>query len=104
MSTNLGTIDTLGPASHSLHFTLMPTTHSTKCKAALVTNLQSGAINMPTVNNQVFCVKLCKEQSVIFRQNIEEYKKKYALYTQSVDATKSGQNWDLQPATCLSLR
>lgn len=50
------------------------------------------------VDNQVFYIKLCEEQSVVFKQNVEEFKKEYALYGQSADVVKPGQNW--QPAPC----
>jgi len=48
------------------------------------------------VRDQVFYAKLCEEQSVVFRQNIEEFTKEYDLYKQSAGVVKPGQNW--QPA------
>lgn len=82
----------------------MSTTHS--AKAAVVTNLnlnpQSETVIIPTVDeivhDQAFYVKLCEEQTAIFRQNVEEFTKEYALYSQSADIAKPGQKWE--PAAC----
>jgi hypothetical protein len=90
-----------------------PTTRSATCKAPEVAISQSEAapaviqterapeIVVPTVDeivhDQAFCVKLCEEQSVVFRQNVEEFTKEYALYTQSADVVKPGQNWEPAP-------
>jgi hypothetical protein len=50
------------------------------------------------VRDQVFYTKLCEEQSVVFRQNVEEFTNEYDLYKQSVEVIKPGQNW--QPMLC----
>jgi hypothetical protein len=80
----------------------MPTTRSAKRKAPEVTIPQSEAAIIPTVNeivhDQVFYIKLCEEQSVVFRQNVEEFTREYDLYTQSANVAKPGQKW--QPAAC----
>jgi hypothetical protein len=96
----------------ALHFTLMPTTRGARCKATEAAILQSGATQtvIPTeaqtrippvdeiVHDQALYVKLCEEQSVVFRQNVEEFTKEYALYLQSSDVVKPGQNW--KPVAC----
>ncbi|KAK2465899.1 hypothetical protein APHAL10511_001540 [Amanita phalloides] len=83
----------------ALHFTLMPTTRKAKRKAP---EDAAQTVVIPTVDEIVYdqarYVKLCEEQSVIFRQNVEEFTKEYTLYTQSADVAKSGQNWE--PAAC----
>jgi hypothetical protein len=87
----------------------MPTTRSATRNAPQAATTQSDAtrtvtpsIVIPTVDeivhDQAFYVKICDEQSVVFRQNVEEFKKEYALYTQSTDVAKSGQNWMPSPA------
>ena|SRR6266481_6739268 len=48
------------------------------------------------VHDQAFYVNICEEQSAVFRQHVEEFTKEYALYSQSADIVKPGQNW--QPA------
>ena len=67
-----------------------------------MTNSQSKAVLIPTVDeivhDQALYVKLCEEQSVVFRQNVEEFTKEYALYTQSADVAKPGQKWE--PDAC----
>lgn len=71
----------------------MQTTRSAKREAE---------VTIPTVDeivhDQAFYIKLCEEQSVVFRQNVEEFTKEYVLYTQSAEVAKPGQNW--QPAAC----
>jgi hypothetical protein len=49
------------------------------------------------IRDQVFYAKLCEEQSVVFRQNVEEFNKEYDLYKQSADIAKPGQNWQPTP-------
>lgn len=77
----------------------MPTTPTSTAthEAAEVPNSQS--IIIPTVDevahDQAFYIKLCEEQSVVFRQNVEEFTREYALYA---DVAKPGQNWE--PAAC----
>jgi hypothetical protein len=46
------------------------------------------------VRSQAYYVKVCEEQSGMFRQHIEEFTKEYALYTQSTDVAKPGQKWE----------
>jgi hypothetical protein len=50
------------------------------------------------VQDQTFYIKLCEEQSAVFRQNVEEFTRQYNLYTQSAEVAKPGQNW--KPAPC----
>jgi hypothetical protein len=45
------------------------------------------------VHNQVHYVNICEEQSAIFRQNVDEFTKEYALYLESPDVAKPGQQW-----------
>ena len=79
----------------------MPTTRSAKGKVReTVATIPENEV--PTVDeivhDQAFYIKLCEEQSVVFRQNVEEFTKEYALYTQSADVAKPGQKWE--PAPC----
>jgi hypothetical protein len=71
-----------------------------RLQAAEVIILQSVIHQPPTfdviIHNQVFYMNICKEQSVVFRQHMEEFTKEYTLYLQSADIVKPGQNW--QPA------
>jgi len=48
------------------------------------------------IRDQVYYMKLCEEQSEVFRQNVEEFTREYDLYKQSADVVQPGQNW--QPA------
>src|SRR4051794_33400333 len=45
------------------------------------------------VGNLASYVRICEEQSAVFRAHTEEFKKEYALYTESADLAKPGQTW-----------
>jgi hypothetical protein len=49
------------------------------------------------IRDQVFYMKLCEEQSVVFRQNVEEFTKEYDHYKQSAEVVQPGQNWRPTP-------
>ena len=76
------------------------TTRRTRRQAAEVIVPQSVIHQPPTVDaivhDQAFYVNICEEQSAVFRQHVEEFTNEYALYSQSADVVKPGQNW--QPA------
>ena len=46
------------------------------------------------VHDLAFYVNICEEQSAVFRQHVEEFTNEYALYSQSADVVKPGQNWE----------
>lgn len=61
------------------------------------TSQSEGSVQVPSVDeivqDRVFYVKLCEEQSEFFRQNNAEFKEAVAAYSQSSDVAKPGQNW-----------
>jgi ethanolamine utilization cobalamin adenosyltransferase len=77
----------------------MATTSGTRQKAPEVSIPQATHV-IPTVKelmqDQSFYIRLCEEQSEVFRQNIEEFTREYNIYTKSAEVAKPSQNW--QPA------
>lgn len=67
------------------------------------TEMAQAALHPPPtidaiVHDHVFYANVCEEQSTVFREHVEEFTKEYALYSQSADAVKSGQDWKPSPA------
>ena len=65
---------------------------------------EAGQATIPTVDeivhDQLFYAKLSQEQSDVFRQNVLESDKEFALYEQSAEVVKRGQNVNWMPAVC----
>lgn len=71
---------------------------SAKSEATEVDIPQTETVIHPPTVDEIVCdqatyVKICDEQSVVFRQNVEEFTKEYDLYSKSADVVKPGQNW-----------
>jgi hypothetical protein len=86
----------------------MPTTARCKAQEGAIAQNQSDipaettAIRVPTVdeivNEQATYTKLCEEQSAVFRENVEEFKREFTLYRESGNVVKSGDSGNWQPA------